>query len=117
MAKQNGSIRICVKYKDVNGFTIPDRYPMVRINNLLQKVGKSSFISTLDNTSGYWQIPVHPGSRDKRAFVTHRGSYQWNVLSFGLKNGGATFQKTINYILGPHSSYASAYIDNTSVHS
>ena len=117
VAKPDGSIRICVNYKDVNSFTIPDRYPMVRIDDLLQKVGKSSFISTLDNTSGYWQIPVHPGSRDKTAFVTHRGSYQWNVLSFGLKNAGATFQKTVNHILEPHSLYASAYIDDTSVHS
>jgi len=117
VAKPDNSIRICVNYKDVNKVTIPDRYPMVRIDDLLQTVGNSNFISTLDNTAGYWQIPVHPDSRDKTAFVTHRGSYQWNVLSFGLRNAGATFQKTVNQILKPHSAYASAYIDDTSVHS
>ena len=117
VAKPDDSIRICVNYKDVNKVTIPDRYPMVRIDDLLQVVGNSSFISTLDNTAGYWQIPVHPDSRDKTAFVTHRGSYQWNVLSFGLRNAGATFQKTVNQILKPHRSYASAYIDDTSVYS
>ena len=90
---------------------------MTRIDDLLQEVGESHYISTLDNTSGYWQIPVHPDSKDKTAFITHRGLYHWNVLSFGLKNAGATFQKTVNHILKPHMSYAKAYIDDTSVHS
>ena len=117
VAKPDGSIRLCVNYKDVNSVTVPDRYPMARIDDLIQKVGKAKYISTLDNTAGYWQIPVHPESKDKTAFVSHRGLYHWNVLSFGLRNAGATFQKTINLVLDKHREYANAYIDDTSCYS
>ena len=117
VAKPDNSIRLCVNYVDVNASTIPDKTPMPRIDDLVQEVGKSNFISTLDCTSGYWQIEVHPESRDKTAFITHRGLFHWNVLSFGLKNAGATFQKTINTILKDYRKYACAYIDDTSVHS
>lgn len=90
---------------------------MNRIDDLLQEVGQSRFISTLDCSSGYWQIPLHPTSRPLTAFVTHRGLFHWNVLSFGLKNAGATFQKTMNTLLQSHRKYALAYIDDTAVHS
>ena len=117
VAKPDNTIRLCVNYTDVNAVTIPDRSPMPRIDDLLQEVSKSKYISTLDCTSGYWQLSVHPESRDKTAFTTHRGLYEWNVLSFGLRNAGASFQKTINTILKAHRKYACAYIDDTSVHS
>ena len=117
VAKPDGSIRLCVNYKEVNKFTISDAYPMNRIDDLLQEVGDAAYITTLDCSSGYWQIPVHPDSKQCTAFVTHRGLFHWNVLSFGLKNAGATFQRTMNHILHPHKKYARAYIDDTAVYS
>ena len=115
--KPDKSIRICIDYRDVNRYTVVDAFPMTRVDTLLDKVGRCQYISTLDATSGYWQIPVHPDSVDKTSFVTHRGQYAWRVLSFGLRNAAATFQKTMNEILAPHKDYSDAYIDDTAVFS
>lgn len=117
VAKPDNSVRLCVNYKDVNKHTVRDAYPMARIDDLLQEVGQSHFISTLDCSSGYWQIPVHLDSRPLTAYVTHRGLFHLKVLSFGVTKAGATFQKTMNTLLNKHREYAMAYIGDTAVHS
>ena len=117
VTKGDKTIRLCTNYIDVNSSTIPDRLPMPRIDDLINKISPAKFITTLDCTSGYWQIPVHPDSKDKTAFKTNKGLFQWNVLSFGLKNASATFQRTMNKILEPHQAYAESYIDDSSIYS
>jgi RNase H-like domain found in reverse transcriptase/Reverse transcriptase (RNA-dependent DNA polymerase) len=90
---------------------------MTDIEQLLQDVSKCNYISLLDCSSGFWQIEVAEDSKPCTAFITHRGLYHWNVLSFGLRNASATFQKTMNVVLNDHKKYASSYIDDTAVHS
>ena len=97
--------------------TIPDRLPMPRIDELIDKISPVTYISTLDCTSGYWQIPVEEQSKDKTAFKTNKGLFEWNVLSFGLKNASATFQRTVNKILEPYQEFSDSYIDDIAIHS
>ena len=117
VAKPNGDIRICTDMRYVNSGTINDAYPMPRAEDMLMKVSSSTFLTTLDCTSGYWQIPIREEDISKTAFITHRGLYEWTVMAFGLKTAGNTFQRVMDIILAPFVYCAGAYIDDTIVHS
>jgi len=73
--KKDGSLRLCVDYRRLNGVSKMDAYPMPRIDELIDRLGKSCFISTMDLTRGYWQVPVSKESRPKTAFATPFGFY------------------------------------------
>ncbi|CAM4561581.1 unnamed protein product [Caretta caretta] len=89
--KPDGEIRFCVDYHKVNTVTRPDNYPMPRIDELLEKLGRAQFISTLDLTKGYWQVPLDESTKERSVFTTHVRLYDFNVLPFGLRNAPATF--------------------------
>ncbi|GFX02126.1 retrovirus-related Pol polyprotein from transposon opus [Trichonephila clavipes] len=95
VSKKNGSIRLCVDYRHLNSFTIADAYPMQNAKDLLFEVGQANYITVLDLTKGYWQIPMAEEAKPFTAFVTH-GHYQFCVMPFGMKNAGSTFQKVMN---------------------
>lgn len=76
-----------------------DAYPMPRVEEMFESIGSSAVISTLDFAKGYWQIPMSADSREKTAFVTPFGLYQFNVMPFGLHNAPATFQRMMHYVL------------------
>ncbi|CAM5072193.1 unnamed protein product [Eretmochelys imbricata] len=82
--KPDGEIRFCVDYRKLNAVTHPDNYPMPRTDELLEKLGWAQFISTLDLTEGYWQVPLDESAKERSAFTTHVGLYEFNVLPFGL---------------------------------
>lgn len=117
VAKTNGEVRVCTDMRYVNSGTINDAYPTPRAEDLLHEIGTANFISTLDCTSGYWQIPMRESDIYKTAFVTHRGLYEWIVMPFGVRTASNTFQRVVDTILRPHLSYAKAYIDDTAVYS
>ncbi|GBN50038.1 Transposon Ty3-I Gag-Pol polyprotein [Araneus ventricosus] len=117
VAKKNGNVRLCVYYRQLNKFTNPDAYPRKLITELLYEVGKARFISVLDLTKGYWQIPMKPEAKHYTAFVTHSGLYQWNVMPFGMKNAGSTFQRSMDKILSKHRRYCRAYIHDVAIFS
>ncbi|GBM22534.1 Transposon Ty3-I Gag-Pol polyprotein [Araneus ventricosus] len=75
VAKKNGSVRLCIDFRLLNSFTIPDAYPMKIARDLLYEVGKANFISVLDLTKGYWQIPMKEEARHFTAFVTNSGHF------------------------------------------
>ena len=97
--KKDGSLRFCIDYRKLNAVTKADTFPLPRIDDLLDQLGKSKYFSTLDLAAGYWQIPVHPDSQEKTAFVTHRGLYQFRVMPFGLRNAPAAFQRLMQHVL------------------
>jgi hypothetical protein len=97
--KPDGSLRFCVDYRKLNSITIPDTYPLPRMDECIDYLGDAAVFTTLDCNSGYWQIPVHPEDRDKTAFTSHYRIYRFLRLPFGLRNAPATFQKVIDIIL------------------
>ena len=80
--KKDGSLRMCVDYRRLNSVSRADACPMPRIDELIDRLGKAQYISTMDLSHGYWQVPVGAASQDKTAFVTPRGLFQFRVMPF-----------------------------------
>lgn len=109
--KKDGSIRFCVDYRKLNSKTIKDNYPMPYIDETLEGfIGKTHF-SSIDLISGYWQFLMDPESQQFTSFVTHKGTFTFLRMPFGLCNAGATFQRAMEEMCEelPNSS---AYIDD-----
>ena len=86
---------------------------MPLVSDTLDALSGTKYFSTLDLKSGYWQIEMHPESREKTAFVTHNGLYEFNVMPFGLTISGASFQRLMGHILrGLEYRFALIYIDD-----
>ena len=114
--ESDGTIRICVDYRKLNAISETDAYPMPRIDDLINKVGGSCYISTLDLTRGCWQIPVAREDRVKTAFSTPYGLFQFRVMPIGLQRAPATFQRLIDRII-QGVDFAAAYLDDLIVFS
>src|SRR6266480_1500917 len=116
--KPNGKWRFCIDYRKLNEITRKDNHPLPRIDTILEKFGGSKWFSTMDMASGYWQIEMEEQDIEKTAFITHEGLYEWVVMPFGLTNAPATFQRTMQLVLGElFYTIAPVYIDDIIVHS
>ncbi|GFV57088.1 retrovirus-related Pol polyprotein from transposon 297 [Trichonephila clavipes] len=94
--KPNNQLRLCIDYRKLNEVTVPDTYPLPRMDDLLQEAKHTAYISTIDLKSGYHQVNVNPADRDKTAFVCPFGTYRFKRMPFGLKNAPATFQRLMD---------------------
>jgi hypothetical protein len=99
--KSNGSWRICVDFTDLNKACPKDSFPLPRTDQLVDSAAGHKRLSFLDAYSGYHQIPLHGPDQESTAFITALGLYCYKVMPFGLKNAGATFQRTMTGILRP----------------
>ena len=114
--KKDGSLRLCVDYRRLNEVSETDAYPMPRIDDLIDRLGKAGYISTLDLTRGYWQVPMAQQARAKTAFATPYGLFQFNVMPFGLQGAPATFQRLMDSVVRGLE-FTAAYLDDLIVYS
>jgi transposase InsO family protein len=116
--KADGTHRFAIDLRKVNKVTTADSYPNPTINEALDAMNGASWFSSIDLKSGYHQVSLHPDSREKTAFRTRRGLFQYKRLVFGAKNSGACFQRTMDKVLeGLQNNILFCYSDDIIIYS
>uniref|UniRef100_A0A2N9I3X3 RNase H type-1 domain-containing protein n=1 Tax=Fagus sylvatica TaxID=28930 RepID=A0A2N9I3X3_FAGSY len=93
--KKDGKVRMCVDYRDLNRASPKDNFPLPHIDTLVDNTATNVVFSFMDGFSGYNQIKMAEEDKSKTAFVTHWGTFVYDVMPFGLKNAGATYQRAM----------------------
>ena len=99
--KKGGNWRICLDYCALNEHMVPDRYPLPILWQQVQKAAHHKYYIVLDLNWGFWGMPLARSSRKYTAFLTHRGSFEFTVLPFGIKNAPSEFQRLMDSVLQP----------------
>ena len=92
----NGKWRMCVDFTDLNKACSKDSFPLPRIDQLMDSIAGHKLLTFMDAFSGYNQIKIDEEDQEKTAFITSQGLYCYKVMSFELKNAGATYQRLVN---------------------
>ena len=96
--KKDGSLRLCVDYRGLNKVTIPNKYPLPLISELIDKTRGARWLTKLDLKNGYNLIRIASGDEWKTAFRTKKGLFEYTVMPFGLMNAPASFQEMMDTI-------------------
>jgi len=110
--KADGKLRLCTDFRKVNAVTSPNPYPLPRIEDLIDRIGRAKFLTKLDMTRGYWQVPLDEKLVPVSAFVTPFGHFQWRYMPFGLRNAPATFSRLVSKLLLGLDSFCAVYLDD-----
>uniref|UniRef100_A0A2N9IQN8 RNase H type-1 domain-containing protein n=1 Tax=Fagus sylvatica TaxID=28930 RepID=A0A2N9IQN8_FAGSY len=96
--KKDGKVRMCVDYRDLNRASPKDNFPLPHIDTLVDNTATNVVFSFMDGFSGYNQIKMAEEDKSKTAFVTHWGTFVYDVMPFGLKNAGATYPASHDHL-------------------
>lgn len=109
--------RPVVDYRKLNALTKDQVYPIPNIEERVEQVSRAAYVTTLDLTRGYWQVPLTERASRYAAFVTPAGSYQPTMMSFGLKNAPFCFSRLMDKVLKGCEAFAVPYLDDIAVFS
>ena len=116
--KKDQSVRFVCDFRALNDITKKDTYPLPQIKDVIDKMQGMKFWTTLDAASAYWSIPMAEEDKEKTAFSVPRGKFEFNVMTFGLCNAGASYQRMMDMVLsGISPGRALAYVDDIVVFS
>ena len=99
--KKGGKWRVCADYTDLNQACPKDSFPLPQINQIMDATTGHGILSFLDAFFGFHQIPMHPPDAEKIAFIAPHRLYCYNIMPFGLKNAGATYQRMVSRVFQP----------------
>jgi hypothetical protein len=116
--KKDGSMRLCIDYRQLNKVTIKNRYPLPRIDDLMDQLVGARVFSKIDLRSGYHQIRVKDGDIQKTAFRMRYGHYEYSVMSFGVSNAPGVFMEYMNRIFHDYlDHFVVVFIDDILIYS
>ena len=115
--KKQGTIRICIDYRDINRACPKDNYPTPYIDQIIDDCAGSEMFSFMDGFSGYNQINILPADQPKTTFICPWGTFAYCKLPFGLKNAGATFHRVMSYAFHDIKHIVQPYLDDLPTHS
>lgn len=110
--KPDGSSRFCSNFRALNRVTIKDKYPLPRMEDLIDRLNGAYWFNAVDLKSAYFQLPILEEHKEKTAFATRQGLFEFNVMAQGLSNSPPTFCRFMDSILEPVSSFTIVYLDD-----
>ena len=115
--KGQTKFRLVIDFRRLNALSIVDPYPVHHIPSLLDKISGATYLTALDLSRGYNQVPMKEGDKGKTAFVNFMGQFQCRFMPFGLVNAGSTFQRVMSAILYDCYEYSFSYVDDVCIFS